>query len=1024
MRVRLRGAWCMLACALSACAARDMRDVALWGNTNTPYASLPIGLADLELSNIVLATSVDGSLHGLDRASGASLWSLRARVSDSTFPILRPLVASFFGKEQRSLQQIAAEAIASGDPAMIKTLQTNGIYIVEPSSGGDMYVLRAAQDQGIQVPKLEKMPFSLPDLVELSPFSLRSDDTRIFVAEKQTQLVEINLFTGKIAAMYDSRDAQVAHEETPKYSYMHKSDADAIESPWVYIGRTDYTLTVHVRNDPEAVQTLRYSVYAPNNADRDVAALWESNPQHDSRAMLASPETNAIMCFDMRLAKNPKRGAQPLPPLLWKHVLNSTAVDIFDVVFAPMAHASLLRPMVVPHSARMLPEIIAQQEGVGAPSTYLGSAGSGALYALGRARFPLVETTDHAAITQPGHEPLITSDSLAAFVGGYDVSNVPNHIGVPLLDTVGRGMPRIGPAETLPSLPASPGFFASGRALVPSGYITLRLLGAALLLFVLLRGYQVIHAGRAPVVLSTDALLFEETAWDDKRHTPKPRIPTKVPESSEEESVHAPGEDAAKRRRRRRGRRAGATVSARGNRAETPSVPDRGSDSFFSHAPSVENTELPANTLLNANDNPTSLQLSSEVLGYGSSGTVVFRGEFQGRAVAVKRLLRDFVQIASKEVSLLQSADNHPNVIRHYCQELTPNFLFIALEQCPASIADLVERPAEFSALSPFLEPRDAFLQITAGLQHLHSLSIVHRDIKPQNILVQQKPGNKLRVLLSDFGLSKRIDGAAQNSFSQSMTQPGGTVGWRAPEVLFGRHPLLTNDGSMGDEAGRLTRAVDIFSLGCVAFYLLTQGGHPFGTQYEREINILKQCYDLAPLGDTCDEVAEIQALIKSMIDREPANRPLAAHVAIHPFFWSAQKRLAFLQDVSDRLETLEREPPAPALALLELNADKVIGSDWRRAFDKAFLDDVGRFRKYDQASIQDLLRVIRNKKHHFQDMPQALQKQLGEIPDGFLFYFTRRFPFLFHHVYETMQQLPVLRGEPAFRDYFVSDAS
>ena len=50
--------------------------------------------------------------------------------------------------------------------------------------------------------------------------------------------------------------------------------------------------------------------------------------------------------------------------------------------------------------------------------------------------------------------------------------------------------------------------------------------------------------------------------------------------------------------------------------------------------------------------------------GFGSHGTVVYKGVFQGRAVAVKRLLRDFVSIASQEVALLQASDDHQNVIR------------------------------------------------------------------------------------------------------------------------------------------------------------------------------------------------------------------------------------------------------------------------------------------------------------------------------------------------------------------------
>ena len=64
----------------------------------------------------------------------------------------------------------------------------------------------------------------------------------------------------------------------------------------------------------------------------------------------------------------------------------------------------------------------------------------------------------------------------------------------------------------------------------------------------------------------------------------------------------------------------------------------------------------------------TKIQLSDQVLGYGSHGTMVFRGIFDGRPVAVKRLVVDFYDVAQREVNLLLASDHHPNVIRYYCQ--------------------------------------------------------------------------------------------------------------------------------------------------------------------------------------------------------------------------------------------------------------------------------------------------------------------------------------------------------------------
>ncbi len=60
---------------------------------------------------------------------------------------------------------------------------------------------------------------------------------------------------------------------------------------------------------------------------------------------------------------------------------------------------------------------------------------------------------------------------------------------------------------------------------------------------------------------------------------------------------------------------------------------------------------------------------TNKILGYGSLGTIVYKGKFSNRAVAVKRLLRPFNEVATKEISALISSDNHPNVIRYFVKE-------------------------------------------------------------------------------------------------------------------------------------------------------------------------------------------------------------------------------------------------------------------------------------------------------------------------------------------------------------------
>ncbi|GAA5935032.1 hypothetical protein JCM3775_004680 [Rhodotorula graminis] len=421
------------------------------------------------------------------------------------------------------------------------------------------------------------------------------------------------------------------------------------------------------------------------------------------------------------------------------------------------------------------------------------------------------------------------------------------------------------------------------------------------------------------------------------------------------------------------------------------------------------------------------LAVSETILGYGSHGTVVLRGEFQGRAVAVKRLLKDFVTIAAHEVNLLQDADDHPHVIRYFCKEQRDTFLYIALELCPASLFDLVDQPLAFPDLVVQLDPKRALRQITSGLRHLHSLKIVHRDIKPQNILVSTakrgQPG--LRMLISDFGLCKKLD-VDESSFQQTFNHAAGSFGYRAPEVLRGlvdpnegvnSSGAATPSASVGsggssttlagltstDPSMRLTRSIDIFSLGCIFYYVLTRGEHPFGGRYEREMNILNGKASLDRLDGLGEEAVEVQDLILRMVATDPRERPSADLVLLHPFFWNAQKRLLFICDASDRFEIMTRDPPEPTLLTLEHRSHEIVGDDWQKALDRTFLDNLGKYRKYDGASVRDLLRVLRNKKHHYQDLPESVRKALGDLPAGFLSYFTTRFPQLLLHVYDTV---------------------
>ncbi|GIY10862.1 hypothetical protein CDAR_190031 [Caerostris darwini] len=381
------------------------------------------------------------------------------------------------------------------------------------------------------------------------------------------------------------------------------------------------------------------------------------------------------------------------------------------------------------------------------------------------------------------------------------------------------------------------------------------------------------------------------------------------------------------------------------------------------------------------------------VLGHGCYGTFVYKGMFENRHVAVKRVLPECFSIANREVDMLQESDKHPNVIRYYCMEQDKQFRYIALELCAATVCDYVEDET-FQRLN--LDPISLLRQAASGIAHLHSLDIVHRDIKPQNVLISMPSATgEVKALISDFGMCKKLaDGRISFSKRSGAT---GTEGWIAPEILNG---------------ARTTCSVDTFSLGLVFYYVLSGGKHPFGDPVRRQGNILNEEYNLNDLDDK--EYPEAFYLIEHMIKNNAIERPSIVAILKHPFFWNQEKILTFFEDTSDRIE---KEPTDSIIVKsLERFNHHVVNEDWREHITTELQTDLRKFRTYKGHSVRDLLRALRNKKHHYWELPPELQKSLGEIPDEFVTYFTSRFPKLLIHTYLSMQQL---KNESVLQKYY-----
>ena len=360
-------------------------------------------------------------------------------------------------------------------------------------------------------------------------------------------------------------------------------------------------------------------------------------------------------------------------------------------------------------------------------------------------------------------------------------------------------------------------------------------------------------------------------------------------------------------------------------------------------------------------------------------------------------------EIAEKEVNHLRESYLHPNIVRYHTNKRSDKFIYIALELCPATLEQIIVHGNEEGyrhLAGPNLQKRYALLQIASGLQFLHSLKIVHRDLKPQNILVARPPNEldapvgsplwrhyrqgQTRCLISDFGLCKKLE-PDHSTFQAQSTMAAGTSGWRAPEVLRGvenhrkelRDPSsLPSDTTTNvlESDRRITRAVDIFSMGCLFYYVLTDGEHPFGNlTYLRDGRIMDNQSDLSALDCSTNEGVEARDLISRMISPNPNDRysifpvysncsPNAVKVLEHPYFWDEKRRTDFILEFSDRLNQEPRDPPSTIVQRLESTVQEIGGKDWTRLIDDAFMKDSRVNRSYDGKKINDLIRLIRNK--------------------------------------------------------------
>jgi serine/threonine-protein kinase len=205
------------------------------------------------------------------------------------------------------------------------------------------------------------------------------------------------------------------------------------------------------------------------------------------------------------------------------------------------------------------------------------------------------------------------------------------------------------------------------------------------------------------------------------------------------------------------------------------------------------------------------------------------------------------------EEARLAAAIDHPNVIPVYESGEHEGQLFIAMRFVTGtSLRELIR------AESPMALPRVVGLlgQMAAALDAVHRAGLVHRDVKPDNLLIEpaSSPGKGEHLYLVDFGLS-RSDARSR------LTQTGqivGTVAYASPEQLH-------------DSA--VSAATDVYSLGCVLYEMLT-GVRPFQRSNDAAVVYAHLSDPPPPASSVRAELpGEVDAVVAKAMAKEPGSR-------------------------------------------------------------------------------------------------------------------------------------------------------
>jgi serine/threonine-protein kinase/endoribonuclease IRE1 len=349
--------------------------------------------------------------------------------------------------------------------------------------------------------------------------------------------------------------------------------------------------------------------------------------------------------------------------------------------------------------------------------------------------------------------------------------------------------------------------------------------------------------------------------------------------------------------------------------------------------------------------------------------SVVFYGTFGERPVSVKRIA-GVNKLAEIEFEILSRIESHENIIRLWCRLKDEEFIYFVLDFYQISLRTYV-----IKGQSVLTKPKEVFRQLTSAVTHLHRLKILYLNFNPENVKVITYNG-ETNIKLTNFEYSRTLTRDKKIRNAERYRE------FSAPETFCYGEAYLGSD---------------IYSLGCLFFFVITKGNEvPVLYEEALEVQITAQLHKANAISPTCDTIL-ISALMRSMLKYDINARFTIAQVGEHPYFWSAHEIFDLVMDVAKKLE--QNEHKKQLTTKLQSKKKLVIGKNWITRIEKEVYDDLCQAREYDGNNVGQLVRAIRNQFCHNNKVTHITGSTKEELKS----YWCDKFPHLIPHLYSSL---------------------